>query len=138
MDYSSASATLWLHGRNGGSAFKAPSFLLLCLKQVSEQTTKAKHLYLTNPAVISVASLGFIFNSRSHVYVFSPTCLRMTSSETFSPLRVGSMAPRMISRRLRPVAAENCLAWREGSSFVYLKQTRKHRQPVNLKDLFLT
>lgn len=35
------------------------------------------------------------------------------------------------------MAAENCLAWREGSSFVYLKQTHKRRQPVNLKDLLV-
>lgn len=48
------------------------------------------------------------------------------------------MAPSMIRRRLRPVAAENCLAWREGSSFMYLKQIRKCRQPVNLKELFFT
>ncbi len=53
----------------------------------------------------------------------------MTSSETFSPLMVGSIAPRIISMRLRPVAAENCLAWSEGNSLPYLN---KHTQTFTL------
>lgn len=56
----------------------------------------------------------------------------MTSSETLSPLIVGSIAPRIISMRLSPVAAENCLAWSEGNSLPYLNKHTKRCTLIKL------
>lgn len=132
QDYSHTSATLWKRDRDGGSSFKTPSCLLPCLNQVSDRRLKICIWAILLPR--QQWSSGVTRDCA--LSVFSPTCLWMTSSVTFSPLRVGSIVPRIINRRLRPVAAENCLAWREGSSLPYLHTYRhKRRQPVNLKEV---
>lgn len=113
-DYAHTSATLWLNGRYNGVRLKWPSFLPF------ECRTREAKINIWIWAVPLSSSGGHVW-----LCVFSPTCRWMTSSETSSPLTVGFKAPRMISRRLRPVAAENWRAWREGSSLPYLKETRK-------------